>query len=92
MNNKTTTPNKRMWRTLVRVNKKWDKEQSTKDHCVYLIIPAFSPDELVWCPRKAIPPYIYDEMEEGKRYYVECNIGAEDSRDICFNKWEDEEI
>ncbi len=76
-----THPTKRMWRTLVRVQHMWPDG-------VGLIIPGFDVHLLVFCPRKAIPPVIYDDMETTKRYHVHCNIGAETGDDLCFDGWE----
>ena len=77
------TPSQRMWRTLVVVDKVW------KPDGVVLEIPAVLSLGTAFCPRKAIPPAIYDTMEVGKRYHVECNIGAERVSDICFDRWEE---
>lgn len=78
-------PAHRMWRTLVRI----EQISSEKDG-IYFVLPAFSPDKLVFCPRKAIPPYVFSKMLELKeiRYYVMCNIGAETEDKICFDCWE----
>ena len=80
----------RMWRTLVRVVKKIDQHEDMNQECVHLIIPARSVTEVIWCPRKAIPPAIFELMKVDSRYHVECNIGAHDSRDLCFDRWETE--
>ena len=71
----------RMWRTLVRV-------YYVDSIGVDLIIPGRSASRSVLCPYQAIPPAIFKTMEPGKRYHVECNIGAKDDDDLCFDKWE----
>jgi hypothetical protein len=80
---KTIKPEHRMWRTLVRVHNRFSEG-------VMLIISGWNIDAPVWCPRKAIPPVIFQTMKTDKRYHVKCNIGAEEASNICFDSWEKE--
>ena len=83
---KEINPTQKMWRTLVRVIYKAKYRDG-----VVLMIPGFREGvSNVFCPRKAIPPAIYDTMEENKRYHVGCNRGAESVEDICFDGWENQ--
>jgi hypothetical protein len=79
----------RMWRTLVRV-KRMSRNRLFNDEGVLLIIPARSASRSVFCPKQAIPPAIYKTMKKDGRYHVQCNIGAEDDIDLCFDGWESE--
>lgn len=78
-------PSQKMWRTLVRVH-------SVNIDGVCLIIPGWSTHVKVWCPSCAIPPAIFQNMKEGNRYHVGCNIGAEKREELCFDGWENEQI
>ena len=83
---KSTTeirPEQRMWRTLVRVTARFPDG-------VVLMIPGLREGNCeCFCPRKAIPPVIFEDMKENERYHVGCNRGAEDIADLCFDGWED---
>ena len=87
MKSTTIRPDQKMWRTLVRVDNKLA-------HGVGLFIPGlfgqFGTNFTVFCPRKAIPPTIFETMKEGKRYHVGCNIGCQRVNDLCFDGWEAE--
>ena len=76
-------PTKRMWRTLVRVLAKHSSGEE-----VILAIPGRNAHAKYSCPRQAIPPVIWDTMEEGRRYHVTCNIGCDGDSDLCFDGWE----
>jgi hypothetical protein len=83
MKNKSPNQYQKMWRTLVRVTAK-------NSEGVYLSVPAVSASLETFCPRKAIPPFIFEGMKEDKRCHVGCNIGAENMADLCFDNWENE--
>jgi len=77
-------PDQRMWRTLVRVIAKYPDG-------VVVMIPGYREGNCnVFCPKKAIPPAIFESMEEDKRYHVGTNRGAESVADICFDGWENQ--
>jgi len=76
-------PTERMWRTLVRV-------RNVCRNAVVLYIPGRGYGETAVCPKAAIPPVIFNSMKDGARYHVECNIGAKDWNDLCFDRWEPE--
>ena len=76
-------PTERMWRTLVRV-------RNVCRDAVVLYIPARGYGEMAVCYKQAIPPAIFKTMKPDARYHVECNIGAEDWNDLCFDRWETE--
>ena len=82
--------NNRMWRTLVRViGKRFRCSGTLLIEDVILSIPGRSAHGRYSCPRQAIPPVIWNTMDVGRRYHVECNFGCVNNKDLCFDKWED---
>ena len=83
-------PSQKMWRTLVRVDEVVPEVRFVSMAGVWVFVPGYTTENHVWVPFEAIPPAIYANMENGKRYHVRCNIGAEHISELCFDGWEDD--
>lgn len=76
-------PSERMWRTLMRVD-------SQRMGGVMFIIPGWDHRTPVFVPWENIDKKYHQACTNvGFRLHCHCNIGAEDARELCFERWED---
>lgn len=74
---------RKMWRTLVRVNRVL--ESGLLDVCV----PAYDPRLSIYFKRQALPAEIYKAALEGQKYFhAMANIGVEQTEYLRFSDWE----
>ena len=76
-------PSRRPWRTLVRVDN-MDEERRG----LTVVVPAWSTRTKIQLHFDDIPENIHELAEPDRRFHAHVNIGAEDSRDLYFCKWE----
>jgi hypothetical protein len=72
---------RRLWRTLVRID-------SFDENHIYIIIPGWDTTEAIAVGMDEIPANIIAIIEEDKRLHVEINIGCESVNDLYFGNWE----
>ncbi|MFO0685024.1 MAG: hypothetical protein U0234_23400 [Sandaracinus sp.] len=68
-------------RTLIRV-------EDLDDRCIYLIVPAFSPDRVISIRRADVPIKTLARMNATSRLYARTNLGAESTEHVYFEDWE----
>jgi len=78
-------PERRPWRTLVRVVEVYEDEGRA-----YVEIPAWPLSEIITLRLPDIPVPIRQLMAAGSRCHAKVNIGAERSEDLYFLDWEPE--
>ena len=74
-------PDRRAWRTLVRV-------QNVEEHYVYVIIPAWSSSEGLRLLRADVPDPVGAKLVPGFRCHAKVNLGATRNEDLYFASWE----
>ena len=73
----------KLWRTLVRVAG-IDEERDWFG----VIVPAWNVRMVVWLSRKSVPEFVSSKIEMDARFHSHVNTGAEDPRDLIFQRWE----
>lgn len=80
----TDTQSTRLWRTLICVNG-W-----TRDY-MYIRIPGYAAERIIKVKKAIFPSSILSTVKQGGRYFhAHVNIGAENDRDLRFERWESE--
>lgn len=75
------TPERRSWRTLVRV-------QSVELHHLHLFVPGWSSREGLRLLRSDIPEPLASRLVQGLRCHAKVNLGATRQEDLYFTEWE----
>lgn len=69
------------WRTLLRID-------STDEAHIYVLIPAWNPNEIVMLNKADLPSEIVKIAVTDHRLHAVVNVGAELSKDLYFTQWE----
>lgn len=77
------SPERRPWRSLVRVEGITDDNNS-----VYVVVPSWDAREKFRVPISMFPVQVQDEKILGMRFFSKVNIGAEDYHEVYFDGFE----
>lgn len=77
-------PNRKMWRTLVRV-----VEVNNKRGCFYVVVPGWDIRDIIRLDLDSVPDELRMRIKPDKRLYAWVNTGAENAEDLSFERWED---
>lgn len=78
-------PDRRPWRTLVRVEEVVE-EGPTKS--VYVVLPGWDPNKVVRLGLEDLPANIQPLAKVGKRFHAQVNVGADRDDELYFVEWE----
>ena len=77
---------RRPWRTLIRVEDLRRLDQGAI--FLYVVIPAWNPNEVVRLPSQVIPSTLLKELAPGSRLHAKVNLGANGNEELFFEDWE----
>jgi hypothetical protein len=78
-------PNRRSWRTLIRVEAV-DSDGPRND--LYVVVPAWSPDAVIRLRKGDLSPEVQRAVEPGARLHAGVNLGAGHQSELYFEAWE----
>jgi hypothetical protein len=55
---------------------------------VFVVVPAWSSNEVVKLPPNLIPPDIFKKLGPGSRLHAKVNLGAVGNEELFFEEWE----
>jgi hypothetical protein len=79
-------PVRRPWRTLIRIEQL--RQADGGNGLAFVVIPAWSSNEVVKLPITLIPPEILKKLGEGSRLHAKVNLGAVSNEELFFEDWE----
>lgn len=80
------TPERKPWRTLVRIEE--DLSPESKMPLVYAVISAWNPNQVIRFPLELIDRKYHKFVNAGVRFFAQINIGAKHQDDLFFEKFE----
>jgi len=82
---KQYAPDRRPWRTLVRIE---EVNRNTEKPMVYAVVPGWDPDEVVRFPLVIFPQEQQQTVVPGTRFFAKVNIGAAHPDELYFEEFE----
>jgi hypothetical protein len=79
-------PVRRPWRALIRIED--IRKTDGGSEFVFVVIPAWSSNEVVKLPTTLIPAEILQKLGAGSRLHAKVNLGAAGNEELFFEEWE----
>jgi hypothetical protein len=81
-------PNRRPWRTIIRIKEVNVNQGFPTQSMVYALVPAWNPHEVVIFPLSLIPEYLQPTIDTGTHLFAKVNIGADHHDELYFAEFE----
>ena len=78
-------PDRKPWRTLVRIEEFVDDD---KHKYMYVVVPGWSPNKKIRLYLEDLPLNVRKVVREDKRLHAQVNIGTESHEQLYFTEWE----
>jgi len=78
-------PNRRLWRTLVRIEA---VGQDAGTHFFLAVVPGWDSSRSIRLSFQEVPEHIRAHLKPGTRLHARVNIGAETLEELYFEDWE----
>jgi hypothetical protein len=79
-------PVRRPWRALIRIED--IRRTDGGSEFAFVVVPAWSSNEVVKLPTTLIPPEILKKLGAGSRLHAKVNLGAAGNEELFFEEWE----
>ncbi len=81
-------PNRRPWRTILRIKEVNINQGFPTQSMVYALVPAWNPHEVVRFPLSLIPEHLQPAIDTGTYLFAKVNTGADHYDELYFSEFE----